>query len=611
MVEGKAVVNGPVTSGTGERWRLNAILEHRLAPVIVCGLWTLMTAADLVWVTRYGLSLPLFDEWEMVPAVTGHEPLNFAWAWAQHNEHRFVIARPLLVGLYRLAGLDFRAAVFVNVLLLAALAAGFIGLAAYVRGRTSLVDAALPLILLHFGQSENLIWSWQFVYILPTVLAGLFLIGIVRGGTVLRGTWLWVVAGVLVALPLCGGLGLIYLPGLLPWSALEAAVAFRAGRKRDGWVLGAAVLATVTITCLYFVDYHRPGVVPPAPGKMLNTCLQFLAMAFGMIDTRAWQVWGWLMVVLTAAAMVTALRELRGESRELDGPLAVPPHPQPLSGGERGEMLFPHRWSLSRRERGETYRALGILAFLAGIVMMTAAVGWGRSGYGLFGRYSTLLAPGLCAVYFVGVLYPRGWSRFIPLVLAVVVAGMAPQNMDIGIEKASNVREGMQMFQRDVRAGWPVIALANRYSSFPFALYPYREQLARWMKMLADAKAPALPVLRADPPFRVVPAAFALVKGPEGDFILKPRRLVYGVQLKYAYERMASQPAMIRLTWRTEGKSAEVHTMAFPVVHKPVENVLLFWVEATMAALAIDPDNQPYSGRIYDIELLVPVNDGH
>jgi hypothetical protein len=573
MLDAKTVFNegDSATPRTGERWSLNRLLEHRLAPVLVWTLWGLMTAADLVWVTRYGLPLPLFDEWEMVPAVTGHEPVNFSWAWAQHNEHRFVIARPLLVGLYRLAGLDFRAAVFGNVLLLAALAAGLIALASSVRGRASLTDAALPLMLLHFGQSENLIWSWQFVYILPTALAGLFLIGIVRGGRVFQGTWLHVVAVVLIALPSCGGLGLIYLPGLLPWSAVGATVAFRAGRKRDGWVLGIAVLATVIITCLYFVDYHRPSVVPPAPGKMLDTSLQFLAMAFGMIDTRAWEVWGWLMVVLTGAAIATALREIGGEER---------------------------------------YRALGILAFLAGIMTMTAAVGWGRSGYGLFGRYSTLLAPGLCAIYFVGVLYPRGWSRFIPLVLLVVAAGMAKRNREIGIEKASGAREGMQKFQRDARAGWPVIALADRYSSFPFALYPYREPLARWMKMLADAKAPALPALRANPAFRVLPAS-ALEKTAAGDFNFKPPRFVYGVRVKYAFERMASQRATVRLAWRTAESSVDVHTMELPVVQHPVENGLLFWVESPVATLAIDADNQPYSGRIYDIELLVPVTDGH
>jgi hypothetical protein len=241
---------------------------------------------------------------------------------------------------------------------------------------------------------------------------------------------------------------------------------------------------------------------------------------------------------------------------------------------------------------------------------MTAAVGWGRSGYGLFGRYSTLLAPGLCAIYFTGVLYPRGWSRLIPVVLVVVAAVMAPRNMDVGIEKAAKVREGMQKFQHDARAGWPVIALADRYASFPFPLYPYREPLARWLKMLAEAGAPALPPLRADPPFRVLPAASALVKSPDGGFDLKPPRFVYGVRVKYAYERMASQSAMIRLAWRTEGKAAEVHAVELPVLQNPVENGLLFWVEAPLAALAIDPDNQPYSGRIYDIELLVPVNDG-
>src|SRR5262249_31612317 len=156
-------------------------------------------------------------------------------------------------------------------------------------------------------------------------------------------------------------------------------------------------------------------------------------------------------------------------------------------------------------------------------------------------------------------------------------------------------------FQRQAREGWPAIALADRYASFPFALYPYREPLGRWIKMLAEARAPALPTLRAEPSFQVLPASSAMAKGPDGDYRLKPPRFVYAVRVKYAYDRMDRQAAMIRLAWRTDEKSTEVHTMEFPAVQKPVENTLLFWVESPMAALAIDPDNQPYSGRIYDI----------
>ena len=45
--------------------------------------------------------LPYWDDWEMVPVITGHEPVTLKWAWAQHNEHHMPVPKLILVGLFR------------------------------------------------------------------------------------------------------------------------------------------------------------------------------------------------------------------------------------------------------------------------------------------------------------------------------------------------------------------------------------------------------------------------------------------------------------------------------------------------------------------------------
>ncbi len=313
----RATVNPSNDAGT-----LTARGGQRAGAVIwfVWGVWAVMTLADLVWVAQYGCKVPLWDEWEMVPALTGHDAVDLTWIWKQHNEHRFIWARLLLFGLYRLAGLDFRAAVFVNVLLMAAVAAAMIRAAAALRGRVAFTDAFFPLAFLHFGHSENLIWSWQLVYILPVALAGSLLIIVVRAGTGLSGRWCWAAGGLLAALPFCGGLGLVYVPWLIVWLAYAAVDAWRANRRRDGLVSGGFVLATALLSAVYFIGFQRPIIVPPSSWVVsLTTCFQFLSVAFGMVDTRYWQAWGLLMAALLTISLLQAVRVTVAERAERCG----------------------------------------------------------------------------------------------------------------------------------------------------------------------------------------------------------------------------------------------------------------------------------------------------
>src|SRR5262249_24127651 len=66
-----------------------------------------LAAALLFFVYRYGDDVPYFDDWLIVPALTGHESITLRWLWSQHNEHRMPLTKLILLGLSRVSAGDF------------------------------------------------------------------------------------------------------------------------------------------------------------------------------------------------------------------------------------------------------------------------------------------------------------------------------------------------------------------------------------------------------------------------------------------------------------------------------------------------------------------------
>ena len=154
----------------------------RAAPVFVWGVWALLVLGNLAFVYTYASYVPYMDDWEMVPAVTGAQPLSFSWVWAQLNDHRHPLAKVLLLGLYKLSGGDFRIGLYANIVCLAVLAFILLRVAKRLRGRTSYLDAFLPLAVLNIDQ--EIIFLGMGVSTVPAVtLAGLVLAVIVYRGT--------------------------------------------------------------------------------------------------------------------------------------------------------------------------------------------------------------------------------------------------------------------------------------------------------------------------------------------------------------------------------------------------------------------------------------------
>jgi hypothetical protein len=594
----------------------------------VWGVWAGLLAAGLALAAACGRNVPFQDEWEVVPEVAGARPVTPAWLWAQHNDHRIPLPKLLLMLQYRLSDYDLRVGMVINALGLAVLAAALVGTARKVRGRTSYADAFFPLMLLHWGHFENLLFGWQIAFILSTMLAGAFLMLVVRQSGPLRLRTAALAGGCLVLLPLCGANGVALVPAFALWLAYAGLSAWRsgqAGARRVGMTALALAGAGLVLVGLYFHGLQPYQMHPPSAGPWasLLTAVQFLSAGFfGVTAVLQWPRSGVLAVVLLLATA------------------AVP------------------AWVAWKRP-AERLRALGLLAVLAALVALASGLGWGRSGViagvGFAPRYLTLPVPIACALYFVCVLYgPPRVRRLGPLALLLAAAVLLVPNMREGRLGAVTRSAWKEPFERDLLAGAPPLVLGEDHSHF---LYWSEARMAEGLRMLQRAGVGRYRDMRPDPAFREValptaPAGTAYVWGGDSylPFTLPRPRFVYAVRITYSLRALpglgagtvgllgsphgpgpllaasalfpgrpslrggAVFPGTLQVAWKEGGRNAfsdgeRVWRYAFhwaPNQMPPRETTRVVWVNDTIDQFRIHPDNKPVEVTISEVVLLVP-----
>jgi hypothetical protein len=403
----------PATShavpGRGVRW-------------LLLGVWALLTLAAAGFVFTLGTNVPYEDEWEFVPALTGHEPA-LPWLWARHNEHRLPLPRAVYLGLFRLTH-DFRSGMFLQVAMLSALSLGLMRLAARLRGRPHWADAFFPLALLQTGHWENFLVGYQLRFALFAVLVtGL-------GVVVLRTTpqtafRSGVIAGVLLSLlALCGGFGLAVALPVAVWLLYLAVVAGRTGPR---W--RAAVLVALALLPAVSLADSRPASAARAIGTGVVVTGQTLAVAPGVGLAG---VWPWVAAGVIAVVGVT----LAAVERDVKSPEKRP-------------------------------AAAGVGAVLLGIVLLALAVGFGWAGMGdetgLRSRYALLVWPllGVAYLFWAG---RGGWGgKWVPILLCAAVAAAFPTGTVGGLVGGSRVWERAAAIEADARAGLPAEVVAARH----------------------------------------------------------------------------------------------------------------------------------------------------
>ena len=429
--------------------------------------WVAMLLLAMVYVVKFSSRLPFFDDWSLVPMLTGAEPLTPACLWEPHNEHRYPLGKLILYVLGRLSGCDFRAGMVLNILLLAGLAFAMLRAVGRLRGGLHYTDAFFPLVVLSLAQWECFLLELTLPLVGSTVCVGAFLVLLAGADPRVSPRQAVRMAVCLVLMPLCGACGLVLVPALALWLAFVGVLHVRAadaGARRQGWLVLGLVAVALLLSGLYFVGLPAltQGPQSPTPGLPLKRGLQVLGMLFGAAE-------------LPWTPLKTAVV-----------PLAL------LAGG--GVWLAA--WLRRPQER---VLLLGWLAFLAAMGCLVAALARGRSDYlgqtPFVPRYATLMLPLGCGLYLLWARYggvsAAGAAQMTLLLLAAVV--FAP-NLRAAFDDGRCRRRALRDFEADLACRLPPAFLAERGAGRVFQAEQQQDAVG-YLRNLRDSHTGALPEL--------------------------------------------------------------------------------------------------------------------
>lgn len=155
------------------------MLTRRIELTVLVALAVAPAILAFIFIFQYGVNVPFFDEWDLVPyfdqLYTG--TLSFSYLFRQHNEHRVIFPRLIILGLGQLMAFNVVAEMYVSWLL--SCMSGYI---LYKVCRSNFQDtrigilAFIPISWLFFSlrQAENLLWGFEITIslcILMTLLA--------------------------------------------------------------------------------------------------------------------------------------------------------------------------------------------------------------------------------------------------------------------------------------------------------------------------------------------------------------------------------------------------------------------------------------------------------
>jgi hypothetical protein len=472
--------------------------KERRTHAFVWGVWGLLLLVALCVLFSYGRNIGIAEDWHLVAPLAGHEPSLPTWAWAQNNEHRIPLPRVILLTVLKITNGDFRAGMMLNVLTMAGIAAAMMMTARALRGeRASLVDAIFPIVFLNIGNWENLFWSWQFTFVLPTALTCALLIVLVLRPTLSTIGAATAAGACAILLPLCGANGLLIVPLLTPWLAWralqnwrdtgpteDAPATARNERRMAGLIVASCTVLAAVLCCIYFIGYVKPTWNTPSPsvGASIKTGLKCLSYVWGPIASRSWGAFSVMALLLVIPTGLLAML-----------------------------AMF--------RERGtERVRAIGLLLIFAILLLIEAAVGHARAGqvkqYGIPIRYVLFASTVLCATFFLWQLY--GPSRVRPVFawgLLVVLVLLMPANNVAGWSMWGAWYDGeMDKMETDLARGITAEEFVRRHKRTLVHWWP-EDRVVRHLYMLKRGRMGPFVQLKDAPPATTRTSAVPTTQG--------------------------------------------------------------------------------------------------
>lgn len=462
----------------------------RLAAAL-CASYALLLSFLLgaLFVARYAVNVPMWDEWVMTPLLAAHRAGTLGWheLFAQHNEHRFVTTRLAIIGLYDLFGQWNLVAEMAFSALLLGVAVGVLVYTLHRIGVAPLISLLLSLLLTSPVQWENQLVGVQ-VQVLATNLAFVAALCVVTLDPVLR--WRTIAAAVVGCTVSSYGLS----SGLLSWGAVGGALLVRALLISGSWLtlltapamwrrFAVFALAAVACAALFLHGYVTPGSASRFHPRHLDTVLGWLpkVLAYPVLETPtplATALAAALLMFL-AAATVFYLRRRR-------------------------DPLFGDRLVL--------FTGLGLILLANALVTDygRAAIGAVPSRYGTMFLFNTVLVLVAAAdIVRDGWMRPRPGGRALIVLCAALLAGFLCAHAHAFVTGLATMQD--QDVNRRTARQSVVDYLRDHSPGLPFAGYPIFPLQAVQMGALSH------PDLLATLPPDMVPPWSALPSQTSGD----------------------------------------------------------------------------------------------
>ena len=572
--------------------------DDRAERLFTYGVWTAASVALLAYVGFYGRNVPYYEDWVLVPVLTGSRPFSLSWLLEMTvAEHRFILAKALLYPMWLASGGDFRVSMYFTAFVLIALALACITVARRLRGRASFADAFFPLTMLSLSHGENTLFFAQVFFVAPASLLTVGILLIASGRWVGRSGLFALLCICLVLMPLNGGIGMLFVPPLILWYGWAARTRWRSGTvqgRREAALLSGAILATVLLAGLYFVGYHPPDAGTGQARTWQNegrTIVQVFGLAFG---AGGHAVWPWLGPAVAALCVVAACA----------------------------------LGAIAATRPDERLRASGLLACLAATCAVPLAIGYARAPLGpdagLPARYALLMAPALACIFMTAVLYGGAFAgRLAQVGLVAAALAMLGPNVKTGIDYGRYRAEIADSVLADILAGVSSSGLAQRYAN---KLLPENATLEQGFETLraagrgpfagvrAQAEPAAMRELRI-PQIYVQTHDAAVVDGvvrgagpdPYVVLYLTRRTYVAGIRIRFTLTTETGGPAELQAFWMLSGRDefdARRRNTAVTVGSGPQEQTVTFWIYDTIDHLRLDPAAGASVFRLIDIVAL-------
>lgn len=223
---------------------------------------------SLDFVGRYGVDVPVMDDWDLVPTLArwAQGTLTFEHLFSLHNEHRIFFPRLVMLGVAQLTHYNVHALMLVTWLFLLGTAVLLLAehLATFgATARALLWWAPAAWLLFSLRQHQNLLWGWQVQFTMCVFFAVAAVLCLQHAP---RRAWLLgpaLAAAVVASFSLAGGFG-VWPAGLLQLVVLHRVHRAQAGRRvlalAGAWLAAGAA-------CL-FAYLHRYVENPSHPSKL-------------------------------------------------------------------------------------------------------------------------------------------------------------------------------------------------------------------------------------------------------------------------------------------------------------------------------------------------------